>query len=176
MIDDGTSSLGDVPEDFSRLAGIVRCPRITGSKHGFQGAQMQIAKFFSVAVVLASLACQSTTEPSPIPIQFQSAFGVQTFQPLAISVESARIRVVGGYQGTSCGAIGAFGEGDGSVLRLTVGPRATDAPCDAALVNYSYTAILDVPGGTYNVEVFHRRASYLSVELAGQAVVTVQRD
>lgn len=135
---------------------------------------MRTTEFFSVALALLSLACQSTTEPSQIPIQFQSTFGGQPVQQLTISPELASIRVVGGYQGSACGAIGAFAVINGSVLRLTVGPRAVDSSCDAALVNYNYTGLLGVPAGTYSVEVFHRRSRDMSAELAGRAVVTVQ--
>jgi hypothetical protein len=42
--------------------------------------------------------------------------------------------------------------------------------------NYSYTAQLDVPAGTYTVEVFHRKDSGEPAEFAGRATVTVPPD
>jgi hypothetical protein len=138
-----------------------------------RGFKMRTVKFFSVALALVSLGCQSTTEPTQIPIQFQSTFGGGPVQQLVISSQSRRIRVVGGYQG-GCGDIGAFAAAIGSVVRLTVGRGPDDSPCDAILLTYSYTASLDVPAGMYSVEVFHRRNPWAPTELAGRAEVTVQ--
>jgi hypothetical protein len=131
-------------------------------------------EFFGVALSLLSLACQTTTDPSPIPIQFQSTFGAEAVEQVTISAEFSRIRVIGAYRGGGCGAIGAFAVANGSVLRLTVGPRDVDSLCDAILVTYSYTAMLDVPAGEYTVEVFHRRTQGEAAELADRAVVTVR--
>ena len=134
---------------------------------------MRTTKFFSVALALVSLACQSTTEPSQIPIQFQSTYSGAPVQQLTISPEGASIRVVGGYQGGPCG-VGAFAVADGSVLRLTVGPPPSNSPCDLSLVTINYSGLLKVAAGTYSVEVFHRPVPWGSAELAGRAVVTVQ--
>ena len=135
---------------------------------------MRTTKFFSVALALVSLACQSTTEPSQIPIQFQSTFSGAPVQQLTISPEGSSIRVVGGYHGGGCG-VGAFAVADGSVLRLTVGPPPSNsAVCDLILVTINYSGLLKVAAGTYSVEVFHRPVPWGSAELAGRAVVTVQ--
>ena len=135
---------------------------------------MRTTEFFSVALALVSLACQSTTEPSQIPIQFQSTYSGAPVQQLTISPEGSSIRVIGGYQGGCARAVGAFAVADGSVLRLTVGPPPSNSPCDAILVTVNYSGLLKVAAGTYSVEVFHRRAPWVSAELAGRAEITVQ--
>jgi hypothetical protein len=121
-----------------------------------------------------AVACSNPTGTVPVPIQFESTIGGSVNQ-VAITSTPSSIRVVGGYQGSACGDIGAFAVIGRSTLRLTVGPPDKESPCDAMLVTYNYVAVIpDLIAGSYSVEVYHRANGGDREILATRTSVSVQ--
>ena len=120
-----------------------------------------------------SQGCNDPTGSTPVPIQFESRIE-RVVQPVVLTVQPATIRVIGGYEGAGCGVIGAFAVADGNTIRLNVGPRDKNSPCDLVLVKYNYTAVLPgLANGEYTVEIYHRVNGGEAETLASKSTVSV---
>jgi hypothetical protein len=127
----------------------------------------------SLAGAMAGVACTSSTEPVPVPLQFSSVTGGDP-QAVSITGQPSRIIIVGGYRGAACGAAGAHAERNGNEIAVTVGTNLT-TPCDAALISYNYSAtLLDMNAGSYKVSVFHITNGGTKPTLAASTNVVIQ--
>ncbi len=114
---------------------------------------LNLRSWMVFAIVAHLTGCSSPTEPSPIPVQFESLL-TGSIPPVVVSEEASRIRVTGGFA-AGCGIVEAAATSGNNRIRIDVIIRPPVGACDAALHYYAYSASIDVRPGRYGVEVWH---------------------
>jgi hypothetical protein len=128
-------------------------------------------------MVLAFLGvgCTEPTSPEQVALEFRSFNPPAILETVTMTPQPSALKIDGSYAGAACGAVGAFAERRGTILRLVVGPTGKESECDAARVLYAYNATLfGIEPGRYTVEVFHRTNGGEEPLLASRDVAIIQ--